>query len=78
VISASDRRPTDRADLLGLIQHAGPEDLRLARKALQAVHAAGSERSRDLVAELDEHERIAHLPPDDRLTPRAAPPAPPA
>ncbi len=77
VLSASDRRPVDRADLLDLIRRADAEDMRLALEALAAVTSGGFERTRNLHAELDEHERIARLP-DDTLRPRAGPPAPPA
>ena len=77
VLSASDRRPLDRADLLDLLRMANEDDLRLTREALGAMHAMGTERGRDLHAELREHMRLAALPPDPTFTPRAGPPTPP-
>jgi hypothetical protein len=77
VLSASDKRPLDRADLLYLIQRSDDADLRLARSSLETVQARGCDSARDLQAEFAEHLRLARLPPDSPFIPRAAPPTPP-
>lgn len=45
------RRPKDRADLVGLIAGATPEELVVARKALELVVERGFARSKDLIGE---------------------------
>jgi len=77
VLSASDRRMHDRADLQALIRRCDDSEIRLARQALDAIHAADCGRGRNLQAELDEHIRLARLPPDPNFRPRPLPPAPP-
>jgi hypothetical protein len=76
VLSASEKRPLDRADLLDLIALGNAEDMRLARSALESVQAQGLEGPRDLLAELDDYVRIVALP-DPTLSPRVAPQEPP-
>ena len=76
VISASDKRLLDRADLLDLLRRADDGDLQMARQAVGASQATGLHRDRNLSAELEEHLRLARLPDDPTFIPRAVPPAP--
>ena len=77
VLSASDRRLQDRADLQALIRRCDPAELDVARQALDAIAKAGCARGRDLRGDLEEHLRLARLPPDPAFRPRALPPGPP-
>ncbi len=52
LLSASDDRPTDGADLRALVGAAGPADLAAAAEAVVLVHERGYSRRRDLAAEL--------------------------
>ena len=46
-------RPMDRADLLALVETAGPQDIAQARSAVVTIQRRGFHRQKDLPAELE-------------------------
>lgn len=53
VLSASETRPQDHADLQALLARATAADLEAARGAVRLIVPRGFHRQRDLVADLD-------------------------
>jgi hypothetical protein len=77
VISASEKRPQDKTDLVDLIHRATPDDLSLARAALESVRVHGLERDRDLLKELAGHVELAAQPDTTFITRIVKPDSPP-